>query len=238
MLISVVIAEDHDLTRKGIRSLLEDRLDARVAATTGDGLEVFSLVDEHNPDLLALDLGLPHLNGLDVLRKIREREVPVKVVILSMHREDAYVSEAFELGVSGYVLKGAPVEEVIEAVRAAVAGERYLSSDLSVEILDSSRSADGGTGDRYDRLTAREREVLQLTAEGYTSKEVGEELCISHRTVDKHREHVKAKLELNNTAEMAAYAHRRGLLSSQPDTEMDRDRPGSADTKETSDSPH
>ena len=219
MLISALVAEDHDLTRRGIRSLLEDRLEARVPATTGDGLEVMPLLNEHEPDVLILDLGLPHLNGLNVLRKVQDSGLSVQIVILSMHEEDAYVSEAFELGVSSYVLKGAPTDDVIAAVRAAVAGERYLGSGLSEEILESSRSADGDAGDRYDRLTDREREVLQLTAEGYTSKEIGERLYISHRTVDKHRENIQSNLGLSGTVEMTAYAHRRGIIPSPPTLE-------------------
>ena len=219
MLISVLIAEDHDLTRKGIRSLLEDQLDARVVATTGDGLEVFSLVQEHEPDLLVLDLGLPHLNGLNVLRKIQESSQSVLVVVLSMYGEDAYVSKAFELGATGYVLKGAPLEELEEAIRAGLAGDRYLSSGLSNELLDSARSAEESPDDRLDLLTDREREVLQLTAEGYTSKEIGERLYISHRTVEKHRENVQEKLDLNNTVEMAAYAHQRGIIPTTPGLE-------------------
>jgi DNA-binding NarL/FixJ family response regulator len=217
MLASVLVAEDHDLTRQGIRSLLENRLDARVVATTGDGLEVVPLLEEHEPDLLVLDLGLPHLSGLEVLRTIQEKRISVQTVVLSMHGEDAYVSDAFDLGVSAYVLKGDSADEVVDAIRAAVAGDRYLSSGLSEEILDSSRSVEGGTGDRYERLTRREREVLQLTAEGYTSREIGEQLHISHRTVDKHRENVQAKLGLSGTVEMAAYAHRRGIIPDPPD---------------------
>jgi DNA-binding NarL/FixJ family response regulator len=226
MLVSALIAEDHDLTREGIRSLLENRLEARVAATTGDGLEVVSLLEEHNPDLLVLDLGLPHLSGLEILRTIRDRSLSVQVVVLSMHAEDAYVSDAFDLGVSAYVLKGDSTEELTAAIRAAVAGDRYLSSGLSAEVLASTRSAEGESGDRYERLTEREREVLQLTAEGYTSKEIGERLYISHRTVDKHRENIRAKLGLDSTVQMAAYAHRRGLIPTPPDLDA---REGEAD---------
>jgi DNA-binding NarL/FixJ family response regulator len=234
MLISALIADDHDLTRQGIRSLLEDRLDARVAATTGDGLEVVPLLEEHEPDLLVLDLGLPHLNGLEILRKIRDKHFSVQVVVLSMHAEDAYVSDAFDLGVSGYVLKGDSTDEVVSAIRAAVAGDRYLSSELSEEILDSPHSAEGGAGDRYDRLTGREREVLQLTAEGYTNKEIGERLHISHRTVDKHREHIKNKLGLSSTVQMAAYAHQRGLIPPQPDLDDHEDETDDSDPSASS----
>jgi DNA-binding NarL/FixJ family response regulator len=223
MLVSALIAEDHDLTREGIRSLLEDRLEARVVATTGDGLEVLPLLNEHEPDLLVLDLGLPHLTGLEILRAIQERGLSVQIVVLSMHAEDAYVSDAFDLGVSAYVLKGDSTDEVVAAIRAAVAGDRYLSSGLSEEVLASTRSAEGGAGDRYERLTGREREVLQLTAEGYTSKEIGERLYISHRTVDKHREHIRDKLGLDSSVQMAAYAHRRGLIPASPELDDETD---------------
>jgi len=213
MLISSLIAEDHDLTRQGIRSLLEDRLGARVCATTGNGLDVFSLLQEHEPDLLVLDLGLPHLNGLDVLRQIQGSALSVQVVVLSMHAEDIYVSRAFELGAAGYVLKGASLDEMVRAVRTVVGGNRYLSDDLSDALLNAPQSTNGDADDRYQTLTAREREVLQLTAEGYTSQEIGEHLHISPRTADKHRQNIKAKLELKNVAEMTAYAHRRGLIT-------------------------
>lgn len=214
MLISAVIAEDHDVTRQGLNSLLTQELDARVAATTGDGLEVLPLVKEHSPDLVVLDLGLPHLNGLDILRQIQSLDRPIKVVILSMHEEEAYVGEALQLGAAGYVLKGSPLSELTNAIQAAMEGRTYLSSDLSEDLLSPTPSTDEETVDPYQNLTSREREILQLTAEGYTSREIGEKLSISHRTVEKHRENVQSKLELRNTVEMATYAHERGLIQS------------------------
>jgi DNA-binding NarL/FixJ family response regulator len=213
MLISALIVEDHDVTRQGLEHLLEDQLEARVVATTGDGLEAMPLLREHEPDLVVLDLGLPGLNGLDILRKIQNLDLATKVVVLSMHGEDSYVSEAFRYGAQGYVLKGSPLSELIEAIRTTMRGEKYVSSDLSEELIAAERS-DTTASDRYDTLTDREREVLQLTAEGNTSREVGERLGISHRTVEKHRENIQAKLELRNTVEMAAYAHQRGLIES------------------------
>jgi DNA-binding NarL/FixJ family response regulator len=213
MLISALIVEDHDVTRQGLQHLLENQLEARVVATTGDGLEAISLLEEHEPDLLVLDLGLPSLNGLDILRRIRSLNLATKVVVLSMHGEDSYVTEAFRLGAKGYVLKGSPLSELTEAIKSIVKGEKYVSSDLSEDLITTD-PADADVGDRYDTLTDREREVLQLTAEGNTSREIGERLGISHRTVEKHRENIQAKLELRNTVEMAAYAHQRGLLGS------------------------
>jgi len=219
MFASTVIVEDHDLTRQGIRSLLENRLNATVVAMTGDGLEAFPLVQEYEPDLLVLDLGLPHLNGLEVLRKIQKKDLSVRVVVLSMHGEETYVRKAFELGAASYVLKGAPLEEIVSAVRVAVSGDRYISQGLSEEWLDSVQSAADASVDRYEILTEREREVLQLTAEGYTGPEIGNRLHISPRTVEKHRENLQAKLELRNVVEMAAYAHQRGLIPRLPDLE-------------------
>ena len=214
MLLSALVAEDHDVTRQGLRSLLANQLEARVVATTGDGLDVVPLLEEHEPDLLVLDLGLPHLNGLNILQRIRDLDLKTRVVVLSMHAEDAYVSEAFQLGAEGYVLKGSPLEELTDAIQAVMNGETYLSEDLSEELLNAS---DSGSHDRLDTLTDREREILQLTAEGYTSREIGEKLYISHRTVDKHRENIQSKLELRNVVEMATYAYKKNLIPELPD---------------------
>lgn len=217
MLISAVVAEDHDVTRQGLRSLLSQKLEARVAATTGDGLEVIALLKEHEPDLLVLDLGLPHLNGLDILRRIQELSVPTRVVVLSMYSEDSYVSEALQLGAQGYVLKGSPLDELTTAIRTAMTRQTYLSEDLPDTLLEeATTNSPDAASDRYETLTEREREILQLTAEGLTSREIGEKLFISHRTVDKHRENIQKKLELRNTVEMATYAHRRGLIPEPP----------------------
>jgi len=215
MLISALVAEDHDVTREGLRSLLTDKLEARVVATTGDGLEVVSLVKEHEPDLLVLDLGLPHLSGLEILSRIETLSLSTKVVVLSMYSEDSYVRDALQKGAKGYVLKGSPLDQLTDAIQAVMKGATYLDEELSSNLLDESPSASEAS-DRYDTLTEREREVLQLTAEGYTSREIGEKLFISHRTVDKHRENVQAKLELRNTVEMATYAYRQGLIPDPP----------------------
>ena len=211
MLFSALIAEDHDITRQGLRTMLENKLEARVVATTGNGIETYDLIEEHNPDLVVLDLGLPGLNGLDILGRIRENSLPVEVVVLSMHGEDSYVSEAFRKGASGYVLKGAPLSELTDAIQSVMKNETYISTDLSEDLMNP-HSSDDEPRDRYETLTDREREVLQLTAEGLTSREIGEELYISHRTVEKHRENVQSKLGLRNAVEMATYAHNRGLV--------------------------
>lgn len=217
MLISVLIADDHTSTRQGLRAIVENQLEARVVATTGDGLEVFPLLKTHDPDLLILDLGLPGLNGLDVLRKIHSSSVSVQVVVLSMHKEDAYIAEAFKYGASAYVLKGSSTNELLEAIRAAANGRRYLGKGISFTQLDESDPT-VASQERYNTLTKREREVLQLIAEGLTSAEIGERLHISPRTVDKHRENLKGKLELRNSVELTRYFLRRS-----PSAESDSD---------------
>lgn len=218
MLISILIADDHPSTRQGLRAILENHLEARVVDATGDGLEVIPLLEHHDPDLLILDLGLPGLNGLDVLHEIKSSSVSVNVVVLSMHKEKAYIAEAFEYGASAYVLKGSSTEELLDAIRAAANGRRYLGTGLSPSILDDPSAPDPST-DRYNTLTKREREVLQLIAEGLTSDEIGERLHISPRTVDKHRENLKAKLELRNSVELTRFFLRRA-----PSSERNRNK--------------
>lgn len=208
---TAVVAEDHEITREGLSHVLEKRLDLRVVGTTGDGLEAFSLLKTHSPDVLILDLSLPHLNGLDLLHKIRERNLDVRVVVLSMHGESEYVQEAFDLGASAYVLKGSPLKQLLEGVKKALQDSSYLGEAV-VQKVSEQASSSGAEETPYETLTDREREVLQLTAEGLTSKQIGEKLHISHRTVEKHREKIKEKLGVQNAVEMATVAFRRGLI--------------------------
>lgn len=211
MSVSALIAEDHDLTRQGLRSLLTEQFGARALTSTGNGSEVLPLAEERRPDLLVLDLGLPHLNGLHVLRKIQAWDISPRSVVLSMYSDEAYVRKAFELGTSGYVLKGAPLDELTAALRTALDGNRYLSSGLPEDLIEPARTPDAAPDDRYHRLTDRERKILHLTAGGYTSSEVGDRLYIRPRTVEKHRTNIQDKLGLHNVVEMAVYAHQRGL---------------------------
>jgi len=206
MLFSAVIAEDHDVTRRGVRSLLESQMEGRVCATTRDGLEVQPLLDEHDPDLLILDLGLPGLNGLDILHELNTDRQDLDILVLSVKDDDEYVVEALRNGASGYVLKGAPAEELMGGIRAVLKGEQYLGNGLPDTLVEQDPSVDEEVRDRHEILTDREREVLQLTGEGLTSKEIAEKLYISHRTVDKHRQNIREKLELDNAMEMVRYA--------------------------------
>ena len=214
---TIIIADDHAVTRQGLRTMLEKRLDAEIVAEVRDGLEALRKLEAHTPDVLILDLALPGLNGLDVCMQAKRRVPNTRIVVVSMHSDDPYVVQALQNGADAYVLKGAGADELIEAVRSAMHGDTYLSSALPDALHEEAREGkDVSPSDRYELLTEREREVFQLVAEGYTSREIGERLYISRRTVDKHRQNVMAKLNLRNQADVIRFALQRGLIPDDP----------------------
>jgi DNA-binding NarL/FixJ family response regulator len=204
MAITVLLADDHAVVRQGLRAILGAEPDVRLAGEAADGQEAVRLAERLEPDVLVLDLMLPGLNGFEVTRLVRKRVPRTRVVILTMHTDPAYAAEALRAGATGYVAKDADAADLIAAVRAAVAGERYLSSPLPEAAL-----GDGEPADPYETLTPREREVLQLTAEGLTAPDIAARLHISVRTVETHRAHVMHKLALKNQKEMVRYALQR-----------------------------
>jgi DNA-binding NarL/FixJ family response regulator len=207
---TALVVEDHPIVRQGLRVLLEHR-GIHIVAETGDGLEALRLIEQHQPHMLVLDLSLQGLSGLEVLRQARRRWRTLRTLVLSMHDDDAYVVEALRSGAMAYVLKGSPTEELIRALEALCQGRRYLSAPLSERLLHQTEGATEPQ-DPYETLTERERQVLHLTAEGYTSREIGERLFISPRTVEKHRENLMNKLGLHSQAELIHYAVQRGLV--------------------------
>lgn len=210
-MITVVVADDHQVVRRGIRALLEAEADFQVAGEAGDGVEAVRLVERLHPHVLVLDVQMPGLNGLDVCREVT-RTSQTRVVVLSVHATEAYVLEALRSGAGGYVLKDATAGEIVQAVREVAAGRLYLSSPLSQRAVEAyARRAQEAPADPYDSLTTRERQVLQLVAEGCTNAEVGERLHISPRTVETHRARLMDKLGLGSHAELIRYAIRRGL---------------------------
>lgn len=206
---TTVIADNHDVTRWGMRSAIEG-MQGRIVAAAETGLEAVSAIDEHEPDVLVLSLRLPHLNGLDVLYYLQEKELSVKGVVLTTCEDESRVREAFERGARAFVRKRDSLEEICAAIGAVQRGRRYLSNALPEECMVEAGSSETQDSDRA--LTIREREVVQMTAEGYTSREVGTQLGISSRTVEKHRENIKKKLGLRSVVEMADYAYQRGFL--------------------------
>lgn len=214
MMVTIVLADDHDVVRLGVRTLLEAEPDFRLVGEVANGLEVVAAVERLNPDVLVLDLMMPGLNGLEAMRQINKRFPRTAIVVLSMHANEAYVFEALRNGAKGYVLKGSSASELVEAVRAATAGRRFLSPPLSERAIEVYvEKAQGTELDMFDTLTTREREVLHLVAEGHTSADIAERLFISPRTVETHRANVFRKLGLRTQTDLVRYALRRGILS-------------------------
>jgi DNA-binding NarL/FixJ family response regulator len=214
----IVLADDHQVVREGFRALLQAQPDFEIVAETGDGLEAVRLVEKQNPHILVVDLMMPGLNGLEVARQVTQRSPRTRIVVLSMHANEAYVLEALKNGACAYVLKDASAAELVRAVREALAGRRYLSPPLSEPAIDSyiQRARTSASLDLYDTLTNREREVLQLAAEGHTNAEIATRLFISPRTVETHRANVMHKLGLRSQTELVRYALGRGILSLEP----------------------
>jgi len=200
--------------REGFRALLQAQADFEIVGETGDGLETVRLVEQHKPQVLVLDLMMPGLNGLEVARQVTQRVPRTRIVVLSMHANEAYVLEALKNGACAYVLKDAGTAELVRAVREANAGRRYLSPPLSEPAIDSyiQRARTSDSLDLYDTLTNREREVLQLASEGHTNAEIATRLFISPRTVETHRANVMHKLGLRSQIDLVRYALQRGIL--------------------------
>ena len=210
----VLLGDDHVVLRQGLRKILEDRRDWRVVAEAGNGRDAVREAIELTPDVAVLDIGMPLLNGIEATRQIVRRAPSVRVLILSMHSEQAYVTQAVQAGARGYLLKESAGSELIEAIATVAAGRSYFSPAVAQVVFDDyvKSLVDRGITDRYDALSEREREVLQLVAEGRSSKEIAEVLSISPATVETHRTHVLQKLGLRNTAEVVRYAARRGIV--------------------------
>jgi two-component system, NarL family, response regulator NreC len=213
MSISIVLADDHPVVRRGMRTLLESQADFSIVGEAGDGLETVRLVERLKPDVLVLDLMMPGLSGLEVLRVTRQRSPQTRVVVLSMYSSKAFIAEALKNGATGYVLKGCTEENLVHAIREAAAGRRFLSPPITGIAIDAYiEHAQTGPFDPHETLTAREREVLQLAAEGKTCSEITARLHISQRTAENHRASLMRKLGLQNQTQLVRYALRRRLI--------------------------
>jgi DNA-binding NarL/FixJ family response regulator len=211
---TLVLVDDHQIVRQGLWAILKTEPDLRLVGEAADGQEALRLVERQRPDVLVLDLMLPGLNGLDVARQVARRSPGTRVVILSMHSDEAYVVEALRAGASAYVLKESGADELVRAIRDVMAGRRYFSPPISEQAIEAyQKKAEGAPLDPYHVLTAREREVLQLTAEGLSGAEVAERLFISPRTVESHRANLMRKLGVRNQKELVRYALQRGLIA-------------------------
>jgi len=212
-MITIVLVEDHQIVRQGIKMLLATEPDCRIVGETGDGLEAVQLIERLRPNVAVLDLMLPGIGGLEIAREVKARSPQTRLVVLSMHSNEAYVLEALRAGALAYVLKESSSNDLVYAIREALAGRYYLSPPLSERsIVTYLEKARAGASSIYEALTPREREVLKLIAEGYSSPEIAERLVLSPRTVETHRANIMRKLELRSTADLIRYAIRHGII--------------------------
>lgn len=214
--IRVLVADDHALVRAGIRALLQALPDIEVVAEAGDGREILPLIETHHPDVVLMDIAMPGMNGLEAAARVARDCPAVRVVILSMHASEEYVLQALRAGAGGYLLKDAATPELELAIRAVARGETYLSPRVSKHVVAEYIQRVAGEAGPLELLTPRQREVLQLLAEGRTTKEIAQRLDISVKTVETHRAQLMARLDIHDVAGLVRYAVRVGLVS--PDT--------------------
>lgn len=217
MSVSVVLADDHSVVREGLRAILSTEDDIDILAEVADGLEAVETVKKTQPDVLVLDLVMPNLPGLEAIKLVLKTSPSTKVVVLSMHADEAYVLQALRQGAIGYVTKDSGAQELVKAIREAVKGERYLSPPLSQRALRAyDESLEPQELDPYETLSPREREVLHLAANGYTNNDIAERLEISRRTVEAHRANLMRKLRINSQASLIRYAIQREIFPTEP----------------------
>lgn len=212
-MIRIVIAEDHHLVRQGIRALLEQSGEVQVVAEAATGEEAIESVKEHEPDVLVMDLSMPRLDGAQAAERIIDMKLSTQIIILSMHADTTMVQQLLRLGVKGYLLKDAVTEELMLAVHSVSQGKLFLSPTISDSVMTMLLSPTNNTAESAaDLLTPREREVLQLVAEGHTNNAIAELLKISVKTVEKHRSNLMTKLEVNDLASLIRKSIKQGLI--------------------------
>lgn len=213
MTVTILLGDDHPLIRQGLRNLLNGETDLHVVGEAEDGLQAVQLAEKLRPDILLVDLMMPNLNGLEVLKQVSHRSPKTRMIVLSMQSADPYIVEAFRNGAIGYVLKDSAPDELIYAVRQALLNIKYLSPKLPERLISAiTEPAGKPEQDPYEALTNREREVLQMAAEGKTAAEIAKFLSISPRTAELHRNRMMSKLGLHSQTELVRFAVKRGIL--------------------------
>ena len=211
MPIRILIADDHGVVAEGLKQLVEAEADMQVVALVGDGREAVQQARDSQPDVVLMDLSMPELNGADATRAILQRDPKCRVIVLSMYAQREYVRRALKAGAAGYVVKRSAAKEVVEAIRAVHAGQRYLSPRVADVVLED--YSDDKQDDPLARLSAREREVLQLLAEGRTGAEIAQRLSLSQKTVETYRARLVEKLGIRDVAGLVRFAIQRGIIS-------------------------
>jgi DNA-binding NarL/FixJ family response regulator len=206
--INVLLTDDHQIIIDGLKSLLKNQDEINVAAEAKNGREALRFLDLISVDVLLMDIDMPVMNGIDTLKEIRRQNSKVKVVILSMHNEAGMIKSLIDLGANGYLLKSCSQNELIDAIKKVASGQSYFSSDVTLALLKPSANQ----SQPNELITDRETEILKLIAAGFSNKEIGDQLFISHRTVDTHRTNLMKKLDVNNIAGLISYAIRNGIV--------------------------
>ena len=211
--ISVLLAEDHTIVREGLKPLLEGR-GVHVIGEAADGLQAVRMARELKPDITIMDIGLPYLGGIEAVRRIMRTDPSAKIIVLTIHDEVPFVFKSLEAGAKAYLVKDAPLEELLNAIKAVMRGETYLSSNFPRNLMENYRRLmkRGKKDDDFSQLTRREREVLQHIANGYTSPQIAQILFISKKTVENHRQNIMKKLGIHDTAGLVRYAIKIGLV--------------------------
>ena len=212
----IVLADDHTILREGLRALLSADPNIDIIGEAQDGREAVRCVEKLGPDLLLMDLSMPRMSGLDAISEIKKRFPETKIIALTVHKTEEYLLTTLQAGAEGYVLKDATHDELVMAIHNVMAGKPYLSPGISGKVIEGylEGKEDSLSVSSWQKLSQREREVLKLIAEGYKNKEIAEELCISLKTVEKHRANLMKKLDLHNAAGLTVYAVEKGLVSS------------------------
>jgi two-component system, NarL family, response regulator NreC len=210
----ILLADDHTIVRQGLRKILEARPQWEVVAEAADGREAVKQAEELKPDVAIVDVAMPMLNGIEAVRQIARKVSGTRVLVLSMHNDEAYVTQMLRAGAAGYLLKDSADVDLLQAVEAVAAGKSFFSPAIARVIADDyvRQLADRGVSDRYELLSEREREIFQLIAEGKTNKEIAALLFLSPSTVDTHRSRVMEKLDVHSAAEIVLYAVRKGVI--------------------------
>ena len=212
--VRIVLAEDHTILREGLRALLSADPDFEIIAEVADGREAVRYVEKQVPDLILMDLSMPRMTGMDAIREIKKRYPRIKIIALTVHKTEEYLRTTLQAGADGYVLKDATHDELLMAIQNVLKGKTYLSPGVSGRVIEGYLEGKGSQipKSRLGLLSQREREVLKLIAEGYKNKEIATDLCISLKTVEKHRANLMKKLDLHNAAALTAYAIEQGLV--------------------------
>jgi len=213
--VRIVIAEDHTILREGLRSLLSSNANFEVVGETGDGREAIRQVKKLKPDLILSDLSMPRMNGMEAIKEIKRESPATKILVLTVHRAEEYILATFRAGADGYLLKDSTHSELLMAVKKVLSGTRYISPEISEKVIEGYIEGKKSLKSRtsWETLTQREREILKLIAEGYRNKEIAEDLCISVKTVEKHRANPMEKLDLHSIQALTTFAIEKGLVS-------------------------